>query len=471
MTTVVVNRGQSIFDVAIQNTGTIEQVVEIAFLNGIHLNSGLPIGTTIHLPPTTSYDRKAVQFFKKNNSYPISGQDFNFSLVINQLFEATITDKINVVDDMFSFQWLLNDKIVGTTLVCPVISVNPGDNFSFKLKYGNTEYLTYFDTSYRFAIGEMTTDALSENINSIIGIDFVRFNQDILTVSSTLSGTYNINHNGYVRWVGDITYFNIGNTGFVIKDDTVKHFVNCTYLELLNTNAELTDESIKELNLLALLRLANTSSIVTDFSISKLINLTSLFLNNTNSVLTDDALMNLNSIQRLEITNIASCTITDVSIINKTSLRYLIANDTQINITDTSLATLSNLIYINLRNTLSVFTDAAIQNLTLLQTIIVNNTNTAFTNTAFQNLTALTFIQINGTSSHSIAFSPSHTVLKNIYIQDTEQTATDNDNVIINIDDAGATNGVLNIALTGGRTAASDTAKANLLARGWTITE
>lgn len=82
--------------------------------------------------------------------------------------------------------------------------------------------------------------------------------------------------------------------------------------------------------------------------------------------------------------------------------------------------------------------------------------------------TDLTFLNLNVNSITSIDIS-NNTKLTSLYIQSNPLSSTEIDNVYIDLDTAGKLSGELRI--DSGRTAASDTARANLIAKGWIITD
>ena len=70
MSKVVVLNGQSLFDIALQEFGTVEAVFDIALLNELSVTDSLDAGTELSLPSSTDTDELILKHYKKNNIKP-----------------------------------------------------------------------------------------------------------------------------------------------------------------------------------------------------------------------------------------------------------------------------------------------------------------------------------------------------------------------------------------------------------------
>lgn len=73
MTKVTVSYGQTWFDIAMQELGEIERVVELAQLNGRSITDELVSGEVLIVPDFDSEKRDIVQLFTTSSNKPASG--------------------------------------------------------------------------------------------------------------------------------------------------------------------------------------------------------------------------------------------------------------------------------------------------------------------------------------------------------------------------------------------------------------
>lgn len=83
MNSIKVLSGQSLFDIAIQECGSAEAVVQLALLNDISITDNLQIGQSILLPNNIE-NKENVQYFKSRGLNPAT--DINKSLVRSGIF-------------------------------------------------------------------------------------------------------------------------------------------------------------------------------------------------------------------------------------------------------------------------------------------------------------------------------------------------------------------------------------------------
>lgn len=70
----VLNR-QSLLDIALQETGTIEAAFEIAVANGISITDYVP-GVTLSIPDSSPMNEPILSYYKSNNINPATSEDF-----------------------------------------------------------------------------------------------------------------------------------------------------------------------------------------------------------------------------------------------------------------------------------------------------------------------------------------------------------------------------------------------------------
>lgn len=71
MAQIVVLEGQSLFDIAIQECGSVEAVFEIAGLNGLAITDGLVPGSLINV--TTGINKPVADYYARNKLKPATG--------------------------------------------------------------------------------------------------------------------------------------------------------------------------------------------------------------------------------------------------------------------------------------------------------------------------------------------------------------------------------------------------------------
>ena len=76
MTKVTVSYGQTWLDIAMQELGDIERIVELARLNGRSITDALVAGEVLNVPAFDSAKRSIVQLFLSRANKPASGATF-----------------------------------------------------------------------------------------------------------------------------------------------------------------------------------------------------------------------------------------------------------------------------------------------------------------------------------------------------------------------------------------------------------
>lgn len=70
-------KGQTLFDIAVQQTGSAENALAIAIANGLSLSAVLEAGTDIEMPSTLKADAKVVNYLAGKGIKPASDADEN----------------------------------------------------------------------------------------------------------------------------------------------------------------------------------------------------------------------------------------------------------------------------------------------------------------------------------------------------------------------------------------------------------
>jgi len=65
-----VKNGQSLLDIAMQETGAAEDALQLALMNGICLTDELLTGTDLEIPETENEDRDNVEFYRERGILP-----------------------------------------------------------------------------------------------------------------------------------------------------------------------------------------------------------------------------------------------------------------------------------------------------------------------------------------------------------------------------------------------------------------
>jgi hypothetical protein len=73
---IIVLAGQSWFDIALQYTGNVLNVVAIAVANNRSITSALAIGEKIIIPTGLVYQDKTLQYFKARNIIPATRYNY-----------------------------------------------------------------------------------------------------------------------------------------------------------------------------------------------------------------------------------------------------------------------------------------------------------------------------------------------------------------------------------------------------------
>ena len=74
---VTVLHNQSLFDIAIRYTGTIENAFKIAVANGLSLTDNLEPGAQLIIPADVEMNNDVVSYFESKGIQPATGFDFN----------------------------------------------------------------------------------------------------------------------------------------------------------------------------------------------------------------------------------------------------------------------------------------------------------------------------------------------------------------------------------------------------------
>ena len=84
MRTVTVLNNQSLWDIAIQEYGTVEAVFELARANGIGVTDLLTAGQELVLPEIDSSVEKpeVVEYYRRNGLYPVTGETNVFETAV-----------------------------------------------------------------------------------------------------------------------------------------------------------------------------------------------------------------------------------------------------------------------------------------------------------------------------------------------------------------------------------------------------
>jgi hypothetical protein len=77
MSKVTVSYGQTWLDIAMQELGDVERVMELVLLNGRSLSDNLQAGEVLKVPDYDISKRKFIQLFANNANKPASGESFN----------------------------------------------------------------------------------------------------------------------------------------------------------------------------------------------------------------------------------------------------------------------------------------------------------------------------------------------------------------------------------------------------------
>lgn len=228
-------------------------------------------------------------------------------------------------------------------------------------------------------------------------------------------------------------------------------------IQVRNNNISVLDTS----NLISLFYLDAAQNNLTTIDTSVLNNITylSLYENNLTSidlsVFSNAATVYLqdNNLISLNTTNLAK--VTDFRVHGNTSLQ----NINCLNLVDLSIFFAYN----------CAFTDIDLTNSTKLTSLDL--TNNSLTNLVLPSSTTnLRILRINGNSLTTLNVLP-HPALNNLRINDNQFDNLLNSQILIDLDTNGQSNGVLQSSIFGGGslTAAGQTAKSNLLSKGWTI--
>jgi hypothetical protein len=90
MRKVTAQRGQTVFDIAIQEMGSIEGVINILTMNtGIEMDEAIATGTVLYLPDAP-LKPKIAEYYKKKLIVPVSA---------NEAKEASVNQDVNIVID------------------------------------------------------------------------------------------------------------------------------------------------------------------------------------------------------------------------------------------------------------------------------------------------------------------------------------------------------------------------------------
>ena len=74
MKTVIVRNNQSLFDIAIQEYGTVESVFDLAMANGLGITGILTAGQVLKAPESEYINAEVVAYYKKNDLHPATGE-------------------------------------------------------------------------------------------------------------------------------------------------------------------------------------------------------------------------------------------------------------------------------------------------------------------------------------------------------------------------------------------------------------
>jgi hypothetical protein len=154
-----------------------------------------------------------------------------------------------------------------------------------------------------------------------------------------------------------------------------------------------------------------------------------------------------------------------------TSLTDLRLYSTSVSGDISGISTLTSLTLVNI-NTTSVSGDiAGINTLTSLPALNISNTSVSGDIADINTLTSLTYLHLGDTSvsDYTSTTLPAWSSC-NIQLQNLSLTATEVDNFLIDLNDAGGSNGTVDLSGNAARTSASDTAVSSLTSRGWTVT-
>jgi len=78
-------QGQSFFDIAIQELGSIESVYDLAVLNGLSVTDELEVGMDVLLPPVSN--KSIANFYSNKLIKPATGNNFKIDSVDRVFFE------------------------------------------------------------------------------------------------------------------------------------------------------------------------------------------------------------------------------------------------------------------------------------------------------------------------------------------------------------------------------------------------
>ena len=77
MAKVTVSYGQTWLDIAMQELGDVERVMELTLLNGRSLTDSLQAGEVLNVPDFDVSKRRLIQLFANSANKPASGESFN----------------------------------------------------------------------------------------------------------------------------------------------------------------------------------------------------------------------------------------------------------------------------------------------------------------------------------------------------------------------------------------------------------
>jgi LysM repeat protein len=74
MKTVIVRNNQSLWDIAIQEYGTVEAVFDLAMANGLGITDILTAGQVLNVPESEYVNAEVVAYYRKNDLHPATGE-------------------------------------------------------------------------------------------------------------------------------------------------------------------------------------------------------------------------------------------------------------------------------------------------------------------------------------------------------------------------------------------------------------
>ncbi len=90
MNEVIAQQNQNLFDIAIQEDGTIETAFQWALNNGLSVTSNLEAGQKLVVPHNTNKEQEVVNFFETRNLKPATST--------TKLQEAALNDELDGID-------------------------------------------------------------------------------------------------------------------------------------------------------------------------------------------------------------------------------------------------------------------------------------------------------------------------------------------------------------------------------------